>query len=443
MNGRKVIRKMNDKGSTLVEIIVSVLIIGIVFVPLLMGLTNALKTNAKAESTSFAESVAVNSLETVKTVGYEALKNKFIAGATEVSASDFTAKTGAKLVKVDDRNFKVTGLEEGLNTYYAKINFSDPFRDDDPTTELQNEVLYKQFTEISNGKTCMIKCLESEDDARLTSLMDLSGPDAYTYSITTLDEMKRLTDIKQTVFTIGKYSSAGDADGENQNKYYVKRETRYKATTSEGSRDYFDDAFTGYWPEEGSFSTVEICPNDALGAGPDTFLIFYSSLKSSSNLNTLNNGTNKEEIIINKTVAGPIKIYIFITGGKVGADPSDASSDIPGKMNITLINSSTSAGNPNDVQIYCSAKTNVDYSVPSGERIIEGVDYAYKKTPVFIPYYSEYSTTTDPISGVETRTKTKQGVVDIEEGKQLYKVTIDVYDDNDKLQMTKTATIIE
>ena len=104
-------------------------------------------------------------------------------------------------------------------------------------------------------------------------------------------------------------------------------------------------------------------------------------------------------------------------------------------MNITLINSSSTSGIANDVQIYCSAKTNVDYSVPAGERIVDGVDYTHKKTATFIPYYSEYSEDPDPNTGEIIRTKTKQGVVDIEEGKQLYSVTIKIYDDSDVLQI--------
>ena len=439
MNGRKVINNMDNKGSTLVEIIVSVLIIGIVFVPLMLSLTNALKTNAKAESSSYAESVATNSLETVKTLGYETIQGKFVAGTTEVLASDFTAKTGAKLIKVDNRNFKVTGLEEGIHDYYATITFSDAYRDDDPTTTKQNEELYYQFTEISNGKTCMVKCLASEDDSRLNSLKDMSGPDSYTFEIPNLDEMKRLTNLKQTVFTIGKYGAAGDADGENKNKMYVKRDTRYKVATTEGSKNFFDDAFLGYWPADGYFSSTEICPNDAAGAGPDTFLIFYSSLKNSGNLNTLNTDGNKEEIIINKTVSGPIKIYIFITNGVVGAESGYAGSDLPAKMNITVVNSSATAGNADDVLIYCSAKTNVDYAVPSDERIIDGVNYSAKKTLNLIPYESEYDV--NPSTG--ERHKTKQGVVDKEEGKQLYDVLVRVYDDNGTLQATKKATIIE
>jgi len=66
--------RLNDRGSTLVEIVVSVLIIGIIFVPLLMGLSNALKANARAEMDLNAEGAGVNVLETVKALGYSGIK---------------------------------------------------------------------------------------------------------------------------------------------------------------------------------------------------------------------------------------------------------------------------------------------------------------------------------------------------------------------------------
>lgn len=435
MNGRMKVRKMNDKGSTLVEIIVSVLIIGIVFVPLLFGMTSALKANEKAEQDSFAEIVAVNSLETVKTMGYEAIKAKFAGGSTSVSASDFTSNSGATLTKVSDTEFRVSGMAEGDETFTAKITFEDLFRGstDIENNPKQNEVTYNHFTEISEGKTCLIRCLKSEDDSKLEALMSQSS------LIPSLESARKLVTVKETVFTLGRYSDAGDENGENKGRYYVKRDTKYKVQKSSNGIQLFDPAFEGLWPIDGCFSSApELLPSDAFG-GPDTYIICYSSLKDANKLNELNT-TNKENIVIKKEVPGDIKVFIFITDGKIGAPDSDASSNIPNKMNITLIN--TAGGS---VKIYCSAKTVSSYSITknSSEDLIDlGATYT-PSTFEKIPFYSEYSVVEDPSTHIQTRVKNKQGVVDIEEGKQLYNVKIEIYDNSGVWKTTKESTIIE
>ena len=110
---------MKDKrGSTLIEIIVSVLIVGIVFVPLMMGLTSSLTANRRNENELYAENVASNVVEICKTYGSqkmgEADIEKFYTGA---SLQDVSGGAGTK--------FEINNIVAGTgNEYHAVIEFS-------------------------------------------------------------------------------------------------------------------------------------------------------------------------------------------------------------------------------------------------------------------------------------------------------------------------------
>ena len=82
----------DERGSTLIEIIVSVLIVGIAFVPLMMGLTSALTTNKMTENQLYAENVASNVVEICKTYGANGLMK--LAGSGE-------SISGAGTYKID------------------------------------------------------------------------------------------------------------------------------------------------------------------------------------------------------------------------------------------------------------------------------------------------------------------------------------------------------
>ena len=93
-------RILRDKrGSTLIEVIVSVLIVAIAFVPLLIGLHAALRVNGRAEVELYAENVATNLVEITKTYGTDGMKA--LAEAQGLNSSDGIAKliSGATMTK--------------------------------------------------------------------------------------------------------------------------------------------------------------------------------------------------------------------------------------------------------------------------------------------------------------------------------------------------------
>jgi hypothetical protein len=115
----------------LIEVIVSVLVIGIAFVPLMAGLNAALKTNKKTENELYAESVASNVVEICKTYGEYGFENTLTnakinslltgAGAGIEISPIATDKLGIGF----DAGFLISGISSGTEkSYKAKVEFS-------------------------------------------------------------------------------------------------------------------------------------------------------------------------------------------------------------------------------------------------------------------------------------------------------------------------------
>lgn len=117
----------DERGSTLIEVIVSVLIVAIAFVPLLIGLHAALRVNGRAEVELYAENVATNLVEITKTYGTDGMKA--LAEAQGLNSSDGIAKliSGATMTKNPSGNiFTVTNINSGTDKVYnAVIEFTN------------------------------------------------------------------------------------------------------------------------------------------------------------------------------------------------------------------------------------------------------------------------------------------------------------------------------
>lgn len=125
---KRFIRILRDeRGSTLIEVIVSVLIVAIAFVPLLIGLHASLRVNRRAEVELYAENVATNLVEITKTYGTDGMKA--LAEAQGLNSSDGIAKliSGATMTKNSSGNiFTVTNINSGTDKVYnAVIEFTN------------------------------------------------------------------------------------------------------------------------------------------------------------------------------------------------------------------------------------------------------------------------------------------------------------------------------
>jgi type II secretory pathway pseudopilin PulG len=123
-------RFRNDRrGSTLIEVIVSVLIVGIAFVPLMVGLNAALKVNKQTENNLNAENVAVNIIEVCKTYGTKGFAKLKADEDIDSTTGITTVFTGASLEfnDPDPITYTINGIKSGTNDreYSARIVFED------------------------------------------------------------------------------------------------------------------------------------------------------------------------------------------------------------------------------------------------------------------------------------------------------------------------------
>ena len=77
MEGLKVYMKKNNKGITLIEIIVSLLVLMIIMVPLLSGFVTSIQANRTAKANAYAKNVAEGVMEGVKKLGIKKTAEQF------------------------------------------------------------------------------------------------------------------------------------------------------------------------------------------------------------------------------------------------------------------------------------------------------------------------------------------------------------------------------
>lgn len=120
----------NNRGNTLIEVIVCVLIIGIAFVPLMVGLNTSLRINKNTENKLYAENVASNIVEICKTYGKQGLEElKGLNSDTTKGIKAFLAGDSVTLSQdpTDEMVFYVSNISSGMEekNYYAEIKFDD------------------------------------------------------------------------------------------------------------------------------------------------------------------------------------------------------------------------------------------------------------------------------------------------------------------------------
>ncbi len=144
----QILKKLShdSRGTTLIEIIVSVLIVGIAFVPLMFGLTSALNINRYNENELYAEETATNVLEVAKSYGQkglntltkahslsgESLSGESISGESTSGESTSGEGTYAKIDEIfagaeitgGGTNFTIKNIKSGTQVYKADIKIS-------------------------------------------------------------------------------------------------------------------------------------------------------------------------------------------------------------------------------------------------------------------------------------------------------------------------------
>lgn len=168
-NGIMKKRCPDNRGITLVEIIVSILILAIIIVPLLASFVTAGKTNLAVKDNSYARAVGESVIETVKHLGVEGTALEFYKDAGDgtflmaSSCSGFaeTVPDGGhasvmigegikKFLPQDSGRYEytITGIRQGSSTYDVKLKLDN--------TVYPNDYQYADLSAFTSERTALI-----------------------------------------------------------------------------------------------------------------------------------------------------------------------------------------------------------------------------------------------------------------------------------------------
>lgn len=400
-------KKLNiaNKGISLIEVIVSMLILMIIVVPLLSGFATARKSNETAKANTYARAVGESVVESVKLLGLEGTAKEFYktagtddfimaasySGFNEVLPLDESGNTMPASVIVDangvkrfsprstgEYEYKITGVKQGVDTYDVKLKISNTAYSGSGSI---NSYLYADMSAFNATTTAVI------NPVLATS----------TYEYKALQYFKTMHErYKYSVYAAGR----DEIDMRNADKlaeYYWKYEEYEKGNASEppfpilepvptqeptvGEDVVVQDITKTLTVDlkkesvvEGSeytlnSSMVFYCDNSAdentgtrlyAAAGNvlsktysgycssqrydnlETLLILYTPFSS---IDTL----NRETIVIDKKTPGPLDIYLVIQ--------ADENASFAGKERINIDVSDDSVDVDN-INVYCQAKVN-------------------------------------------------------------------------------------
>lgn len=188
--------KRRNQGISLIEVIISLLILMIIFVPLLSSFLSSAKVTVSARNRMYASSLADNVMEAVKTLGIEGTALQIYGDSSDfllgkgtaltysedlsggVSSSVKTDGTGNKFFdssrKTKPYAYQLEGVQEGTGTYDVKITFSSasytspetsPSVTPAPAAEvLPNDYKYADLSAFNSVSTALIDPRSSGTD---------------------------------------------------------------------------------------------------------------------------------------------------------------------------------------------------------------------------------------------------------------------------------------
>ena len=304
-------RFMNDRrGSTLIEVIVSVLIVGIAFVPLMVGLNAALKVNKQTENNLNAENVAVNAIEVCKTYGTKGLEKLITEATADPTKGITTVFSGATLAKNDSNTFTISGIKCGTDnrTYTARVEFEG-------ITDNQNDFSgYPTVEGIQNA--IVVSSSEDNFDYVINDFLAQAASTGVAEDASNalpVAEMKKKTNIPRWL-SREIHIGIEEVTVDGNTKYAVTKKIVYKAN---------NDQIDGKYPfRSSSYTPTPVVTQEKTATNPvgtyselpEMIVLTYRQFKDKQG-NNLNLG-HGDKIIIDKAVTGSTKIYALSENGK-------------------------------------------------------------------------------------------------------------------------------
>ena len=153
-------KKLNNAGTSLVELIVSILILGIIVTPAISSFVTSIRVNERAKEIAQAEAVAANIMEEINFLGFTGIdKAPSLSGYEKVVTEDTPTKQTL---------FTKTNLiSQGDGKYNVNVTFnSDVKRNGAPV----NAAEFADISDLKYNTTVLINC-------------DIAGFDSFEYQL--------------------------------------------------------------------------------------------------------------------------------------------------------------------------------------------------------------------------------------------------------------------
>lgn len=277
MNFIKFQRKLNkldknNKGFTLVELVICVGILVIASIPIAQSFGRAQKVNAKAQSMQNATSLAESVMEEIKGTTMDDLMARYPSEMTYNASNKSYTLTRSSVASQQGERFDVVATIAS-DTYRTTDGDGDGYADEKETAEDANSIRLPSIEEIDTTYMSAISSLE-------INKYDQAAKDYFDeYSLN-----KRASAISQKDIDIIKQNEAGAV--------VVKCNVTYYSSDSPTPLEYTREVYTGSY-----------VPN-AAGEIPNNIYIFYRRCI-----------TGNEHINVVDTSSGNHKVYLVMQNG--------------------------------------------------------------------------------------------------------------------------------
>ncbi|MBE5938534.1 MAG: hypothetical protein E7265_10960 [Lachnospiraceae bacterium] len=405
----------DNRGITLVEIIVSLLILMIIIIPLLSSFVTATRANKQAKNTIYAHTAGENVMESVKVLGIEETAREFSdCGLREFSlvpagvASSYYEVTGSSLSiqTVNNRKtyvpllgqgsykYRIEGVKEGASTYDIELEIASVSEHESPNT-----YLFADLTAFSTDSVAIINPViegSSYDNKALAYFSNMNKKllrDRYAEVCKDIDEQNRLAyddyyeqikdnpGIAQPALATYPPSDNYSPLSAEQVSIYISKKVKVnikEVTDADGNKQWILDSeliyscknpivngqplFSEVRDEDGNLKyhddiLIERAPYNGYCynqryASLDTIMLIYKPFNDINNL-------HQETIEIQKDTGDDMDIYIALQG-----DKDTDFGNIVNKPNLNIVGT-----NPGGINLYSQAEFNISGSVPDADNI--------------------------------------------------------------------------
>lgn len=292
--------KQLNKGFTLLEVLIAVIILAIVCIPVFSALATAARTTGKSKMKMLATNAAENIMEDIQTLSVEDAIKKYSLATMDLTSLNYTPEGKSQDASGNDLAYKIEvtdqndifdeELNEALGKSYKATVIIDP-----SNYTHTNAVNMSEYNAVSRN-TSAIYCMEAGlDDAACKFFADLNkeyGADREDALNKSKDDFRSL--LKREIrVDIEKKGTYVDTDGEAHDKVAVSLSVTYLLADSDNSPQIVPDNCESYRAISRQIFNNSTSEKD-LSAIFIMYDPFYTSAKNNGDIIIVHNHDNIE-----------------------------------------------------------------------------------------------------------------------------------------------------